>query len=619
MKRTLVIFLALWALLLGFCNNAMAQTAYDFAEPYQCHKIYYSINNYSLPSVAVVPYYGTDTNIVEDSLYSGCVIIPDSVTHNGITYTVNAIINGAFTGCKNLSSIVIPQTITTIDYIVFGGCKNLTNVYYLAKEAQVLSSCFWASAPFYNDTAIQNVYLGDSVQILPNSLFGNDVENPAFPFTIKSITIPQGVKQIQSASVPTSIQVLNFNAKHCDSIENATFISDSLRRINIGQNVEYLPNWLDTYYPHMDNGIDTIVSYASVPPVANANTFSYHSLQNTLLIVKDTASYRSAAIWNSFVNMQQDAYLSEPDYSFSVPRNASVFDSIDISLCNGSSYTFGDSVITSSGVYTDTLQTVGGCDSIVHLNIGFFDTLRTEINAHICSNANYYFGSRTLTTAGTYFDTLTASGGCDSIVTLHLTVYPAFDSVIYDTICEGDNRYIPSFNADSTGTYHVIFQTQQGCDSAITLNLYVLAAQRDTIKLSIYKGNSYNFYGEKESEEGIYSKVFQAENGCDSIIILDLKVLKLRFPNAVTPNGDGINDNFYIQGLFDDTTQFTDNELWIYSCQGKLLYHIKGIRTEKDFWAPEKGKVPTGTYFYRFEATSKDKTIKQNGTITVLY
>jgi len=619
MKRTLVIFLALWALLLGFCNNAMAQTAYDFAEPYQCHKIYYSINNYSLPSVAVVPYYGTDTNIVEDSLYSGCVVIPESVTHNGITFTVNAIMNGAFFGCKNLSSIVIPQTITTIDYTVFGECKNLTDVYYLAKSANVLSSCFWTSAPFYNDTAIQNVYLGDSVQILPHSLFGNDAENPALPFTIKSITIPQGVKQIQGASVPNSIQVLNFNAKHCDSIESETFTSNSLRRINIGQNVEYLPNWFDMYFPNIDNGIDTIVSYAPVPPVANANTFSSHSLQNTLLIVKDTATYRSATIWNSFVNMQQDASLLQPDYSFSVPRNAPAFDSIDVVLCNGASYTFGDSVITSSGVYTDTLQTVGGCDSIVRLNIGFFDTLRTEINAHICSNANYYFGSRTLTTAGTYFDTLTAGGGCDSIVTLHLAVYPAFDSVIYDTICEGDDRYIPSFNADSTGTYHVIFQTQQGCDSAITLNLYVLAAPRDTIKESIYSGNSYNFYGEKESSQGIYSKIFQAENGCDSIIILDLKVLKLRFPNAMTPNGDGINDNFYIQGLFDDTTQFTDNELWIYSCQGKLLYHIKGIRTEKDFWAPEKGKVPTGTYFYRFEATSKDKTIKQNGTITVLY
>jgi len=62
------------------------------------------------------------------TLYSGDVVIPDSVTYAGMTFAVTGIENNAFDGCYELTNITIPNSVETIGEQAFQGCTGLTSV-----------------------------------------------------------------------------------------------------------------------------------------------------------------------------------------------------------------------------------------------------------------------------------------------------------------------------------------------------------------------------------------------------------------------------------------------------------------------------------------------------------
>ena len=91
--------------------------------------------------------------------------------------------------------------------------------------------------------------------------------------------------------------------------------------------------------------------------------------------------------------------------------------------------------------------------------------------------------------------------------------------------------------------------------------------------------------------------------------------LLLRFPNLVTPNGDGVNDRFVIGNLVNGMG-YPINQLDIYNKWGTRVYHRENISNDEDFWDPKD--MPTGTYFYRFSAKGYNGNIEHNGSIEVV-
>ena len=61
--------------------------------------------------------------------YSGKVVIPESVEHEGAAYSVTSIGDYAFLDCSGLTSVTIPNSVTTIWDEAFIGCSGLTSVY----------------------------------------------------------------------------------------------------------------------------------------------------------------------------------------------------------------------------------------------------------------------------------------------------------------------------------------------------------------------------------------------------------------------------------------------------------------------------------------------------------
>ena len=114
MKQIIRFSFLLLAILLPASANA-----HDF----YVNGIYYLKNG----NEATVTYRGTSVSMNNNS-YSGSVIIPETVTYNGTTYTVTAIGDDAFSDCHDLTSITIPNTVTAIGENAFYYCYSLTSV-----------------------------------------------------------------------------------------------------------------------------------------------------------------------------------------------------------------------------------------------------------------------------------------------------------------------------------------------------------------------------------------------------------------------------------------------------------------------------------------------------------
>ncbi|MFM2224497.1 MAG: hypothetical protein RJA07_699 [Bacteroidota bacterium] len=193
-------------------------------------------------------------------------------------------------------------------------------------------------------------------------------------------------------------------------------------------------------------------------------------------------------------------------------------------ICNNSSYTFNGQSLTQSGIYLDTLVNSMACDSFITLNLTVLPQSTGFDFQTICSGSAYTFNGHALTTGGTYKDTLVNHIGCDSILTLYLTVNPISTNTINQTICNGNSVVFNGNTLTTSGNYNDTLVNYLGCDSILTLHLIVNQKSTNTISQSICNGNSVVFNGNTLTTSGNYNDTLVNYLGCDSILTLHLIV-----------------------------------------------------------------------------------------------
>lgn len=191
------------------------------------------------------------------------------------------------------------------------------------------------------------------------------------------------------------------------------------------------------------------------------------------------------------------------------------------SICPGDSYTMGTETYFATGIYVDTFTTAG-CDSIVTLHLTVKPFKYYTFNHSICAGDSYMFGGVARTTNGNYVDTF-ATSGCDSIVTLNLTVNPLITHAESVSICAGGSYAFGSALLSTPGVYTDTFATS-GCDSIVTLTLSVNPYLRDTLHETICTGSRYLFGDLSITTPGTYIDTFKTFGGCDSIVTLFLNM-----------------------------------------------------------------------------------------------
>ena len=235
-----------------------------------------------------------------------------------------------------------------------------------------------------------------------------------------------------------------------------------------------------------------------------------------------------------------------------VTLNLEVRDTYDevqnVTICQGSSYTVGGQTFTSAGTYTIDLTASNGCDSTITLNLNVEDRFEVELNEEICDGESFTVGGNDYTTTGTFVENLSAVNGCDSVVTLNLTVNPTYSIDLDETICQGESFEVGNQTFTDEGNYLVNLQTVDGCDSIVNLALTVNPSYDVNLTEEICEGESFTIDGQDFTTTGNYTVSLTTALGCDSTINLNLTVLNCVDLFVLKTVEDENNDQIAIPG-----------------------------------------------------------------------
>lgn len=321
------------------------------------------------------------------------------------------------------------------------------------------------------------------------------------------------------------------------------------------------------------------------------------------------------------------------------------------------------------GVQIATLQTQDGCDSVVTVHLFVHYNVTAEADSIICDNAlPLVWNGVTFTHNDTQTVVLTAHTGADSILTMNLFVNPTSLTTFTDTTCQyaAYTGFGFSLSESETTTPGVttLYRTDSNifnCDSVIELNLLITPvitpnffAEPDKAILSenpdiqftnitnIEELSGMNYFwiwdygdGATDSTEALQIEHLYSQWG-DYTVTLTLSVNEcvseyslpviieadLVFPNVITPNGDGINDVFIIK----DMNPERGNRLVIVDRWGKTVFNQENYQTymkEEQIYNAESGfgmdsNLSAGVYYYTFYYDGAVRTVKFNGSITVI-
>jgi uncharacterized delta-60 repeat protein len=197
-----------------------------------------------------------------------------------------------------------------------------------------------------------------------------------------------------------------------------------------------------------------------------------------------------------------------------------------------SSYTLNSQTYTSSGTYYQTIPNALGCDSTITLNLTIHPTNTSHLYASACST--YTLNSQTYSVTGNYNQNFTNVFGCDSTVVLHLYINNN-SSVLNSSVC--DSTTINGQTYTASGSYSQTLVNHSGCDSVLYINLIV---HYTTPPINLFEDvcDSYTLNSQTYTTTGLYNQNFTNIGGCDSILHLNLIV---RYSSAYTINANACN------------------------------------------------------------------------------
>ncbi len=181
---------------------------------------------------------------------------------------------------------------------------------------------------------------------------------------------------------------------------------------------------------------------------------------------------------------------------------------------------------TTDGLYLDTIVDAAGpgCDSFYQFNLTFGTPSSERVSVSNCVSYTSPSGKHTWNTSGTYHDTIVNANKCDSLLTIDLTILEPTLGLISPQECYEYESPSGMYTWNKSGVYYDTIMNTMGCDSFLTIDLTILESTSG--KLSPEACLEYTSPSARHvwTSSGVYSDTIQNQAGCDSFLTIDLTI-----------------------------------------------------------------------------------------------
>ncbi|MPR32039.1 gliding motility-associated C-terminal domain-containing protein [Salmonirosea aquatica] len=273
-----------------------------------------------------------------------------------------------------------------------------------------------------------------------------------------------------------------------------------------------------------------------------------------------------------------------------------------VTICEGDGYAVGDSVYRNAGTFLTRIRRGEGiCDSVVLTTVRVTLLARSTQSKSICEGESFVVGTDVLTATGKYDTRFPRNPPlCDSIVTTNLEVRKLTLELTPDVYIRTEDSTRLNVNVLPGGNYTYDWAAANGLSCATCPTTW--ARPPETTQYTV--------------------TVADRDLNCraSASVRVSVGVCTVFAPNAFTPNGDGYNDIFFLEG---SACVELINELVIYDRWGEVIYHVRDFPpSEPDFgWdGMYKGvKVEPGVYPYRAVVAYRTGTVNErHGVVTLI-
>lgn len=317
----------------------------------------------------------------------------------------------------------------------------------------------------------------------------------------------------------------NANSHGCDSVERIRlYVTHTTHTATIA---EACGNYYWHYHTYTQTP-DTLPIYRQTNWRGCVNTDTLHLTINhpvsstETLVVCDSCIWHGITYYNStttpsFTTTSSAGCDSVVTLHLTVNRSNSAIE--NVTACDG--YTWhGIGYIASTSTPTYTTINGVGCDSVVTLHLTVNQSTDSVETTTACDSFTWIDGNTYTEGNDTTQFTIYNSVGCDSLITLHLTINHSTSSSATDTACDGYSWNGMSYT--TSGTYSYTTNNAVGCDSTITLTLTLNNSAQTAITDTA--DESYFWHGETITESGTYQWQGTTVVGCDSTVTLTLVI-----------------------------------------------------------------------------------------------
>ncbi|MFN7326704.1 MAG: PKD domain-containing protein, partial [Chitinophagales bacterium] len=197
-------------------------------------------------------------------------------------------------------------------------------------------------------------------------------------------------------------------------------------------------------------------------------------------------------------------------------------DTLEVAVCNGAQFVFQNTALSPGQSQQFTLQSVHGCDSIITVIVGTLPASLETLNVSTCPGEPYLYEGVSLQAGQSQTFQYTNAAGCDSLVLVQVAALPSSADSLEVSVCPG-STYTYQSVALSVGQSQLFsFTNTAGCDSTVMVQVAAYPSYAQTQEVFICPGETYTYQGQSLAVGQTQAFTFNTVNGCDSTLTVQV-------------------------------------------------------------------------------------------------